>query len=177
MFICGITVLILLFLAWPGWSKDVLLFAIQRNKNANEVQYHLRVNERCHLAAHTPVSAVWKLWAEHPEKTEPLTDLEQMAYGAVKQRVTENWVSFDLGFLDHFRALEQRSVNATARYESDTATCLTIVHTTINGQASALKRIYVHAEEGMVKPKVLYIDLFGTSLDAPRRPVQERITP
>jgi len=177
MLICSITTLILLFLAGLGWSKDILLFAIQRNKNANEVQYHLRADAHCHLAADTPVLTIWKLLADHPEKTEPLTDIEQMAYGAVKQQVAENWVSFDLGFLDHFRALEERSVHATARYDAETATCLPIVHTTINGQVAALERMYVHAEEGMIKPKVLYIDLYGISVDTPHRPVHERITP
>jgi hypothetical protein len=67
MVIGGLTMLLLLVLAWPGWSTEVLLFAIQRNKNANEVQYHLRVDAHCHLAAETPVRAVWKLLAEHPE--------------------------------------------------------------------------------------------------------------
>jgi hypothetical protein len=40
-----------------------------------------------------------------------------------------------------------------------------------------LERIYVQAEEGWLKPKVLYVDVFGTGLDASATPVQERITP
>ena len=115
--------------------------------------------------------------ADHPEKTEPLTDLEHMAYGAGKQQVAENRVSFTLGFLDHFRPLEQRRVTATARYDPHTATCVPLVHTTINGQVAALERIYVQAEEGALKPKVVYIDVFGTSAAASPTPVQERITP
>ena len=39
------------------------------------------------------------------------------------QKVAENWVSFDLGFLEHFRSLEQREFTATVSYEPHTATC------------------------------------------------------
>ena len=177
MCISGLTLLFLLVLAWPGWSTEVLLFAIQRNKNANEVQYHLRVDERCSLVSDTPVAVRWKLGDDRAEKTEPLTNIERMAYGAVNQQVAENWVLFDLGFIDHFRALEERSIKATARYDPQRATCTPIVQTPINGQVAALERIYVQADEGLLKPKVQYIDIFGQSLAAPPTPVQERITP
>jgi Domain of unknown function (DUF4833) len=103
MTIMSITLLILLLLSLPGWSTELTLFVIQRSKNTNEVQYQLHVNDRCHIASDTPVSAVWRLWEVSPETTAPLTDLEQMAYGVTNQQVTENGVSFDLGVLDHFR--------------------------------------------------------------------------
>jgi hypothetical protein len=55
--------------------------------------------------------------------------------------------------------------------------CVPIVHTAINGQVAALERIYVQAEEGALKPKVLYIDVFGKSVEVTPTPLQERITP
>jgi Domain of unknown function (DUF4833) len=177
MYILYMTLLTLLLLPLLGWSKEVSLFTIQRNKNANEVEYRLRVDDRCQLVSTTPVHVVWKLLADHPEKTAPLTDLEHMAYGAVDQRIAGNWVAFDLGFLDHFRPLDQRRIKATALYDPQTATCVPIVHTAINGQAAALERIYVQADEGALKPKVLYIDVFGQSVAATPTPLQERITP
>jgi Domain of unknown function (DUF4833) len=177
MHILCMTLLTLLLLPLLGWSTEVSLFAIQRNKNANEVEYRLRVDDRCQLVSTTPVHVVWKLLADHPEKTAPLTDLEHMAYGAVDQRIAGNWVAFDLGFLDHFRPLDQRRIKATALYDPQTATCVPIVHTAINGQAAALERIYVQADEGALKPKVLYIDVFGQSVAATPTPLQERITP
>jgi hypothetical protein len=96
MHIIGLTLLTLLLLPLPAWSKAVHLFSIQRSKNANEVHYRLHVNDHCHLVSDTPVDAVWHLWADSPEKTTPLTAVEHLAYGAVQQHVAENWVSFHL---------------------------------------------------------------------------------
>ena len=97
--------------------------------------------------------------------------------GAVLQKVAEHWVSFDLGVLEHFRALEQRRITATVRYDPHTATCTPLVQTTINGQVAALERIYVQAEERLVRPKVRYIDVFGKSVTSSPTPVKERIEP
>jgi len=177
MTIMSITLLILLLLSLPGWSTELTLFVIQRSKNTNEVQYQLHVNDRCHIASDTPVSAVWRLWEVSPETTAPLTDVEQMAYGVTNQQVTENGVSFDLGVLDHFRPLEQRRIHATVRYDPQTATCTPIVQTTIQGQVAALERVYVQADERLIRPKVLYIDVVGRSLTVSPTHVTERIKP
>ena len=177
MTIMSITLLTLLLLSLPGWSTDLTLFVIQRSKNTNEVQYQLHVNDRCHIVSDTPVSAVWHLREVSPETTAPLTDLEQMAYGVAHQQVTEHGVSFDLGVLDHFRSLEQRRIHATVRYDPHTATCAPSVQTTINGQMAALERMYVQTKEGLGRPKVLYIDVVGTSLTSSPTQVTERIEP
>jgi Domain of unknown function (DUF4833) len=177
MNIISMTLLTLLLLPLPGWSKDLNLFVIQRSKNANEVQYRLHVDDHCRIVSEKPVEVFWKLLAESPEKTEPLTDLEHIAYGAAHQHVAENWVSFRLRSLEHYRPLEQRSVKATAIYDPHTSACAPIVHTEINTQWAALERIYVQAEERLVRPKVRYIDVFGKSLASRPTPVKERIAP
>jgi hypothetical protein len=177
MNIISMTLLTLLLLPLSGWSKDLNLFVIQRSKNTNEVQYQLHVNDRCQIVSDHPVGAFWHLREVSPEKTEPLSDLEHMAYGVTNQQVAENRVSFDLGVLEHFRALEQRSITATVRYDPHTATCTPIVQTTINGQVAALERIYVQADERPVRPKVRYIDVFGKSVASRPTPVKERIDP
>jgi hypothetical protein len=47
----------------------------------------------------------------------------------------------------------------------------------MNDQWVALERIYVQTEERRFRPKVTYIDLFGTSMaDSPIQ-MSERITP
>jgi hypothetical protein len=119
----------------------------------------------------------WQLREVSPEHTEPLSDLERMAYGVTNQQVAEHGVSFDLGVLAHFRALEQRRITATVRYDPSSATCTPIVQTTINGQVAALERIYVQADERLVRPKVRYIDVVGTSVASRPIPVTERIDP
>jgi hypothetical protein len=173
----ALTLLTLLLLPLSGWSTALKLFVIQRNKNANEVQYQLHVNDRCHLVSDTPVDAVWRLREVSPEQTEALSDLEHMVYGVTNQQVTEHGVSFDLGVLDHFRPLEQRRITATVHYDPQTATCTPNVQTTINGQVAALERIYVQADERLVRPKVRYIDVVGKSLASRPTQIVERIAP
>jgi hypothetical protein len=177
MNIISMTLLTLLLLPLSGWSTDLNLFVIQRSKNTNEVQYQLHVNDDCHIVSDTPVGAFWHLREVSAETTEPLSDLEHMAYGVTNQQVAENRVSFDLGVLEHFRALEQRRITVAVRYDPSTATCTPSVQTAINGQVAALERIYVQAEERLVRPKVRYIDVYGTSLASRPTPVKERIDP
>ena len=173
----GLTLLTLLLLPLSGWSTALNLFVIQRNKNTNEVQYQLHVNDRCQIVSATPISAFWRLREVSPETTEPLSALEHMAYGVTNQQVAEHEVSFDLGVLDHFRPLEQRRITATVRSDPHSATCTPSVQTTINGQVAALERIYVQADERLVRPKVRYIDVVGTSVASSPTQVTERIEP
>lgn len=166
-----LSVLLLLGLPLPGWSQDVPLFVIQRNKNANEVRYHLRVDAHCQLVSAAPVTAFWHLFHEGPQHTAPLTGLARLAYAPVAQTVTGNWVTF------HLRPLPQRRLTATAYYQPDTHTCAPQVQVEIQGQWVALERIYIHADEGLLDPEVVYIDLFGYTLAARPHPVTERIEP
>jgi len=162
---------LLLLLPLPGWSTDVPLFVIQRSKNANEVQYQLRVNDRCQIVSHHPVSAFWHLRADQPATTEPLSAFDQLAYGVVRQRVDANWVVFRL------RALEDKPIKATVTAHPDTGTCVPSVHVEINDHVAALERVYVQTDEGRTRPKVTYIDLVGTRVEGAPMPVTERITP
>jgi len=167
----SLTLLILLLLPLPGWSKDLPLFVIQRSKNANEVQYQLRVNDHCQIVSDYPVSAFWRLREEQPERTKPLTEFDQLAYGVVRQRMDENEVVFRL------RALADKPLTATATAQPDTGTCVSSVQVEIDDQMAALERIYVQTEEGRLRPKVTYIELFGTRVAGSPTPVRERITP
>jgi hypothetical protein len=171
MHMLSLTLLILLMLPLPGWSKDVPLFVIQRSKNANEVQYHLRVDDHCRITATNPVSAVWKLREERPEATKPLSALDQLAYGVKRQKVAENHVEFRL------RALEEKPLTATATYQPATGTCVLSVQVEIEDQGAALERVYVQTDEGGFRPKVRYIDLVGTRVAGNPSQVTERITP
>jgi hypothetical protein len=167
----GMLLLTLLLLPWPAWSTDLPLFVIQRSKNANEVHYYLQVDDRCRLASDTPVSAVWKLLEASPAKTASLSVFDQLAYGVEQQRVANNEVSFSL------KALEQKRIKASVTMPPQMGTCAAQAQTDIQGQWAVLERIYVQTEEGWLKPKVLYVDVFGTSVDASATPVQERLTP
>ena len=98
----------LLVVPLPAWSTDLLLFVIQRSKNANEVHYYLRVDAHCNPASDTQVHALWKLVEQSPEQTKPLSVFDQLAYGIAQQTVTESWVSFSL------KALETKRMKAHA---------------------------------------------------------------
>jgi hypothetical protein len=161
----------LLVVPLPAWSTDLLLFVIQRSKNANEVQYYLRVDARCSPASDTPVHALWKLFEKSPAHTKPLSVFDQLAYGIAQQTVTEPWVAFSL------KALETKRMKARATPTAPPGTCTPLVLTDIQGQEALLERVYVQTEERFPKPKVVYIDLFGKSVDASHTPVTERITP
>jgi Domain of unknown function (DUF4833) len=171
MYIISLTLLILLLLPLPGWSKDLPLFVIQRSTNANEVQYHLRVDDRCHILGDEPVSAIWHRRAERPETTKPLSAIDKLAYGVVQQNVEDNGVEFRL------RALEDKSLKATATAQPGTGTCVARVQVEIHAQWAALERVYVQTEEGGVRPKVQYVELFGTRMEGSPVQVTERITP
>ena len=80
-------------------------------------------------------------------------------------------------FLDHFRALEQRWITATVRYDPHSGDVYPSVQTTIHGQVAALERMYVQTDERLVHPKVRYIDGVGTRVAASPTPVTERIQP
>jgi len=77
MNIISITLLIMLMLSLPGWSKDLNLFVIQHSKSNNEVQYQLHVNDHCQIVSDHPVDAFWHLREVSPESTAPLSDLER----------------------------------------------------------------------------------------------------
>ena len=162
---------LLLLLPLPGRSDPGNLFVIQRSKNANEVQYQLRVDDRCQIVSHHPVSAVWHLREDHPATTEPLSAVDQLAYGVVRQRVDANGVVFRL------RALEEKPIRATVTAHPETGTCTPSVHIEIHDQVAALERVYVQTEEGRARPKVTYIDVVGTTVEGNPLPVTERITP
>ena len=173
----ALTLLTLLLLPLPGWSTNLSLFVIQRNKNTNEVQYELRVNDRCQIGTAYPVAVVWRLREVSPEQTEALSGLEQMIYGATNQQVTAHGVSFDLGVLEFYRPLDLRRITATVLYDPTTATCTPSVQTTIRGQVATLERVYVQADERLGRPTVRYIEVIGTSVASPPTPVVERIEP
>ena len=86
-------------------------------------------------------------------------------------------MSFDLGVLEFYRPLDLRRITATVLYDPQTATCTPSVQTTINGQVAALERIYVQADERLVRPQVRHIDIFGTSVESSPIQVVERIAP
>jgi hypothetical protein len=152
-------------------GKELNLFFIQRSKNKNEVHYRLNVDESCRIIADEPVTGIWRMLEEGPNKTEPLSTFDRMAYNAENQEVVGNWVHFNL------KAIEERLIKATTIYDWKTNKCSPMVQVKINGKWAILDHIYVSSKEGFLMPRVMYIDIFGKSLDSPPQQVAERVKP
>lgn len=69
-------------------SRAVALFSIAKSENKNQVQYAVRVDERCAPLGAAPVFAYWRMLEQATDRREPLLDRELPAYGMSSQSVT-----------------------------------------------------------------------------------------
>ena len=166
-----ICLLALFIMPLHSWGKALEMFFIQRSKNKNEVHYLLNVDENCQIVDNESVTGMWKMLEEGPNATKPLSAFDRMAYSAENKEVVGNWVQFNL------KALEERLIKATTIYDPKTNKCSPMVQVKINGKWAILDHIYVSSEEGFLMPQVMYIDIFGKSLEATPQKVAERIKP
>lgn len=69
----------------PG--RTIPLFTIAKSSNKNQVQYSIRVDDRCAPVGSAPVFAYWRMLEQGPDQTEPLLDMELPAYGLASQSI------------------------------------------------------------------------------------------
>jgi hypothetical protein len=137
------------------------LFFIERSKNANLVQYDIRLRENTDLPE--SISVYWIL---ENGKREELNRIErEYAYGILRQE------RFDK---DRFKlvvaGLKGLEIIVERMNDSFKATV------SINGRESILEKVYIKSEEKLTGlPKILYIDLFGRTKQM-GLPIKERIT-
>lgn len=145
----------------PG--RDAL-FHIERNKNANIVQYDVQVGEDGMLHSKEPVVAYWVRLAEKGQ-VEKLTWIQRkFAYGfVVKLNKEKNTATLDLA-LDIDRTI-------VVERDGDDYRALT----QINGISSYVDRIFIHASGKGTSTRVDYIELYGNTMDN-RDESYERIT-
>lgn len=141
------------------------VFFVQRNKNRNEVHYGIRLDSECRPVGTEPLYNYWLRLEKGPNVTEPVTLFQQVGYGLRNQRVTASGVDVVL------RALPERLIHVVSARERDA--CRAVAFTRIAGTDARLERAYVFAEEGLLMPKVKYIELFGTTPDGTL--VRERV--
>jgi Domain of unknown function (DUF4833) len=166
-----IGLLILFIVPFHSFGKELDIFIIRRSKNKNEVHYQMHVDNNCQVVDNEPVAGIWKLLEEGPNKTKSLSMLDHLAYGAENQEIFGNWVYFNL------KALGSKLIRSTAIFDSEGNMCWPIVQVKINGEWALLDYIFVSSKEGLLMPKVMYIDIFGKSLDSIPKQVTERIEP
>ena len=148
-------------------ESDSLLF-IERSKNKNQVHYAVKLNPDCTFANDAPVYGYWKVLEKGPDVIEELNTFDNIAYGIENQMVDEknkNEITFNL------KAIESKKITLTVTKKEQN--CLKKTVMTINGQSAIIEKIYVFAEEGMIRPTVKWIDLFGK--DNKNKAITERI--
>jgi hypothetical protein len=128
------------------------LFRIERNKNANIVQYDAVLEAPDRLDSKSPVVGYWVLLAEDGRREE-VTGLARRAYGfkVVPENGTSSWLLY-------LNATSDRSIRVL-RWKDKW-----LAQTVIQGKNAMLTRLYVFADESAFIPSVRFIDLFGTDL-------------
>lgn len=146
--------LLALLTSFASQAADPLqLFYIQRSKNKNEVHYELLINEGCTPLAKNPVHGYWQDLEKGPNVRSEIGTFEYIAYGISDQKIEGDWIHFKM------KAIENK--NFKAKITNKEGKCTAQAWTIFKGQEGVLKKVYIFAVEGMIKPTVKYIDLFG----------------
>lgn len=139
------------------------LFRIERNKNANVVQYDAVLEGREKLVSKQPVACYWVMHAEDGRRV-GLNALDKRAYGfKVSPEPGGSWLLY-------LNATKDRSIRVVHWQGRWVAQIL------IKGRSAVLRRIYVFADESALIPRVRWIDLFGADM-VTGAAVSERLEP
>lgn len=130
------------------------LFRIERNKNANIIQYDAQIRPDGQLDSNEPVIAYWIRLAEQGQVKKLSWIQRRFAYG------------FDTDF-------DQGSDRLTLDMTLDIGRPIRVEHdngayhatTVIDGKPSRIVKIYIHATGKGLSTKVNFIELYGTDLD------------
>ncbi len=167
-FIVSSLSLILTFVCWSTFAlssnKKDHLFFIERSKNKHLIQYDVRLTENDNIHDSDPFSVYWVL--ENGRQRDLNLIQRRFAYGIDSyEKLEKN--KFKVVFV----ALKDREVIVEKMKGSFRAI------TAINGRPSVLERVYVESRERMLGlPRVLYLDLFGRTMET-GLPINERIVP
>ena len=141
------------------------LFRVERSKNANVVQYEVRLADDGRLDGDRPVVGYWVRHEDGGERRDLRWLERKLAYG-FDARPDHSRTSVTLEMVAPIgRTLEVRRVADEWRAE-----------TRIDGRAAWLERVYVASDESGPVPRVLYMDLVGTDVRT-GEPRVERLRP
>ncbi|MCJ7684297.1 MAG: DUF4833 domain-containing protein [Desulfobacteraceae bacterium] len=146
---------VLALLAVPAAAriKTSPLFIIERSKNANVVHYDAQITADGKLDTKEPVIAYWVLLAEDGRR-EKLSWIEKKeAYGfTIKPDPSVNGYKMTLVAAPEQQIIVKKEKGAV-RAEA-----------VIDGRPSVLEKMYINASEGVLGPKVQYIEVYGKDL-------------
>jgi hypothetical protein len=143
----------------PSWSfsgnrETRHLFAIQRSKNANVVQYDAQLTAAGKLNPKEPIIAYWIMLAEDGRKQQLLWVEREMAYGFKAK--------FEAGGTFAIMDMVAPIGRKVKVYDKDG---MYRAETLIDGRPAFVERIYIKSIEGGVLPKVEYVELFGQDIE------------
>jgi hypothetical protein len=146
---------VLVLLAAPAAAQITTspLFIIERSKNANVVHYDARLTDDGKLDPKEPVIAYWVRLAEDGRREELSWIQKKMAYGfTIKPDPSVD------GYRMTMVAVPGRQI--TVKREKDAV----IAEAIIDGWPAVLEKIYINASDGLMGPKVHYIEVYGKDL-------------
>jgi hypothetical protein len=135
-----------------GPDRDAL-FHIERNKNANIVQYDAQVGANGMLYSKEPVVGYWVRLADQGQVKELTWVQSKFAYGfTVKLNKDENTATLDMA----------ANLGRTLLVKRDSEDYRAI--TDINGVACYVDKIFIHASGKGTSTKVDFIELYGNAV-------------
>jgi len=145
-------------------GSTVPLFKIQRNTNANEVRYDLRLDDQGNVNLRNPIDSYWLLLASNGAREE-ITSFQRRAYGFNFTQNAQGQMIMTL------TAVRERPI--TVRKVGDTWKAEIL----INGKPAFLSSVFVESTSGFMGiPRVSYYILNGTDVVTGAE-VSEKIIP
>jgi hypothetical protein len=137
----------------PAQKNTQPLFIIERSKNANVVHYDAQLIADGNLDSNEPVIAYWILLAEDGRREELNWIEKKKAYGFhIKPDPSVN------GYKMTMVAVPQGQI--TVKKDGDAIRAELV----IDGRPAVLEKIYINATDGLLWPKVHYIELYGKDI-------------
>ncbi len=141
------------------------VFAISKSDDRNQVQYALRLDERCQPVGKEPVFGYWREYERTPNRLLGLSWLDQFGYGIGRQQVSGERVVMTI----KTAAARQIEVVATKREKG----CAATAYTTISGKRATLSGIALKLSGPF---SVESVTLSGLDPET-HQPVSERVIP
>jgi Domain of unknown function (DUF4833) len=148
-----------------GTPDHEALFHIERNINANIVQYDAQVGENGLLDEKHPIMVYWVRLAEEGQVKQLSWIEKKFAYG-VKTKLNKAKTSATLDF-----ALDLGKTLRVERFDNDYRAV-----TDIDGVPCFLDKMFVHITENGLSIKLDYVEMFGHAVDG-QKAQYERYTP
>jgi hypothetical protein len=137
----------------PAQKKTQPLFIIERSKNANVVHYDARLTADGKLDPNEPVIAYRVMIAEDGRRQELDWIEKRKAYGF---HITPD--PSVIGYKMALVSVPQGQI--TVKKDGDAIRAELV----IDGRPAVLEKIYINATDGLLRPKVHYIELYGKDL-------------